>query len=263
MIGILSICIGSIARDENITFVDYCFRNLLSFTITDLPHPVSEIIYLSLRGNNLQRFPNNILKLSSLERLILSENPQITFPLDGSPFLISRSLIDLDCECCGIKAITTRSLRGLPHLETLRLPNNTIQIIEKRAFRHNPNIRMLDLRQNKLTSLPMTILIGLHKMKKLDLSENRDLAPQKDQPFLVSNSLEILKCNNCGFSTAQEVTFSKLANLKKLHLAGNSLLMTPCFLPFPTVLGVHLMKVITDCQRYLENNCYPIVIIQN
>ncbi|XP_029727597.1 protein flightless-1-like [Aedes albopictus] len=244
--------------DENNTFVDYRFQNLTSFAITDLSNPVSYIMYLSLRGNNLDRIPNDITKLSSLERLILSENPQITFPPDGSPFLISRSLIDLDCESCDVKVIYNRSLRRLPLLETLRLPNNTIQMIEKRAFQHNTNIRMLDFRHNKLTSLPSTILVGLSKIKHLDLSGNRELAPQDGQPFLESSSLKILKCNNCGFSTTQVVTFSKLPNLQELHLAENRLLVAPCLLPALKALGVYSMKIITDYQRCLRKK-FPFV----
>ncbi|XP_062705228.1 leucine-rich repeat-containing G-protein coupled receptor 5-like isoform X1 [Aedes albopictus] len=254
----MCLCLG---EDDN-TVVDYRFRNLTEFNVANLPHPVSDIAYLSLQGNNLDAFPSDISELSSLERLILSENPQLTFPSDGSPFLISRSLIDLVCESCDIKTIYTRSLRRLPLLETLLLPNNAIQMIEKRAFRNNPNMWMMDLTQNKLTSLPTTILVGLHNMKKLDLSSNRDLAPQKGQPFLVSNSLEILKCNNCGFSTTQMVTFSKLPNLKKLHLADNRLLVAPCLLPSLTTLGAYSKKIFTDYQRCLKKK-FHFVIIQN
>nr|XP_019542560.2 leucine-rich repeat-containing protein egg-6-like [Aedes albopictus] len=255
-------CLCFAEVDENTASVEYNFCNLTSIEINDLPSPVSEITYLSLRGNNLDGFPSDISKLSSLERLILSENPQITFPADGTPFLISSSLIDLDCECCDIKAILNRSLRRLPLIETLRLPNNTIQMIEKRAFRNNPNICVLDFRHNNLTTLPITILVGLQKIKKLDLSGNRDLAPQKDQPFLVSSSLKVLKCNNCGFSTTQVVTFSKLPNLKELHLAENRLLVAPCLLPSLTALGVHSMKVITVYHRCLKRN-FPFVKLQN
>uniref|UniRef100_A0A1W7R7L6 Putative leucine-rich repeat protein n=1 Tax=Aedes albopictus TaxID=7160 RepID=A0A1W7R7L6_AEDAL len=232
----MCLCLG---EDDN-TVVYYRFRNLTEFNVANLPHPVSDIAYLSLQGNNLDAFPSDISELSSLER----------------------SLIDLVCESCDIKTIYTRSLRRLPLLETLLLPNNAIQMIEKRAFRNNPNMRMMDLTQNKLTSLPTTILVGLHNMKKLDLSRNRDLAPQKGQPFLVSNSLEILKCNNCGFSTTQMVTFSKLPNLKKLHLADNRLLVAPCLLPSLTTLGAYSKKIFTDYQRCLKKK-FHFVIIQN
>ncbi|XP_062705229.1 leucine-rich repeat-containing G-protein coupled receptor 5-like isoform X2 [Aedes albopictus] len=232
----MCLCLG---EDDN-TVVDYRFRNLTEFNVANLPHPVSDIAYLSLQGNNLDAFPSDISELSSLER----------------------SLIDLVCESCDIKTIYTRSLRRLPLLETLLLPNNAIQMIEKRAFRNNPNMWMMDLTQNKLTSLPTTILVGLHNMKKLDLSSNRDLAPQKGQPFLVSNSLEILKCNNCGFSTTQMVTFSKLPNLKKLHLADNRLLVAPCLLPSLTTLGAYSKKIFTDYQRCLKKK-FHFVIIQN
>lgn len=146
---------------------------------------------------------------------------------------------------------------SLPLLETLRLPNNRIRMIEKRAFQHNPNMQVLDLRQNKLTTLPSTILVGLSKMKQLDLSDNRDLAPQKDQPFLESNSLKVLKCNNCGFSTTEVITFSKLYNLEELHLAGNMLLVAPCLLPFPAPLRKNPMKIITDCKRCMKRKFLP------
>lgn len=245
-----TICHGTTAKYENTAFLDY--RNLTSFHISDLPHPVPEIVYLSLRGNKLDRFSIGIKEFPNLERLILSENSEMTFPPDGSPFLASTSLIDLDCECCAIKAIYTGSLSRFPLLETLRLANNTIQMIEKRAFQRNPNIRMLDLRHNKLTTLPTTMLIGLRKMKTLDVSGNRELAPQDGQPFLVSNSLQILKCDNCGFRTVQFVTFSKLSNLKKLHLQANSLLVGPCFLPSVNIVGMQWMQMITDYQRYFK-----------
>ncbi|XP_062709979.1 leucine-rich repeat, immunoglobulin-like domain and transmembrane domain-containing protein 2 [Aedes albopictus] len=259
MIVILNICRETMADvDENEMFIDYRFQNLTSFATTDLPQDAaSDIVYLSLRGNDLKRIHNDLSQLPNLERLILSENPQLTFPIDGSPFLKSRSLIDLDCESCDVKVIYSGSLRRLPLLETLRLPNNGIRMIGKRAFQHNPNMQVLDLRQNKLTTMPSTILVGLHKMKLLDLSDNRDLAPQKDQPFLESNSLKVLKCNNCGFSTTEVITFSKLYNLKEFHLAGNRHLVAPCLLPFQAPLRKNPMKIITDCKRCMKRKFLP------
>lgn len=226
--------------DQYKSAVDLSYQNLTTFDVnsTVLRSFSSDILWLSLQGNDLTAFPCDIsYDLPSVEKLILSDNHRIQFPSDGSPFLIAPSLTDLNCERCRIKTIFTQSLRYLLQLEILRLGSNGIEWIETSAFRRNRHIQKMDLSRNKLTTLPIKMLKGLFQIEELDLSYNRKLAPLKDHPFLASDSLRILKCNYCGFTATQEATFSELTNLKELHLVGNKLLTVP-FLPSPMVVVV-------------------------
>lgn len=238
--------------DDLRTISDLSYQNLtaLNFTSNEAGTLSPDTLYLNLQGNDLRSIPNNISHyLPQLEKAILTDNPQLSFPSDGSPFLRSPTLIELLCERCGIRTISTRSLRHLPRLEYLRLSFNQIQRVAPHAFRRNRYLQNLDLSSNRLTTVPTKMLSGLFHVKDLDLSNNRELAPRNDAPFLASDVLEVLKCNDCGFTETFEDTFSELTNLKELHLKGNRIVTIP-FLPTPTVLvlrrGSKLLSAISS-----------------
>lgn len=246
--------------DDFKTISDLSYHNLtaLNFTSDEAETLSPDTLYLNLQGNDLRSIPNNISHyLPQLEKAILTDNPQLSFPSDGSPFLRSPTLIELLCERCGIRTISTRSLRHLPRLEYLRLSFNQIQHIAPHAFRRNRYLQNLDLSSNQLTSVPTKMLSGLFDVKDLDLSNNRELAPRNDAPFLASDVLEVLKCNDCGFTETFEDTFSELTNLKELHLKGNRIVTIP-FLPTPTVLilrrGSKLLSAIYNSEVEDEPN---------
>ncbi|EAT42226.1 AAEL006225-PA [Aedes aegypti] len=243
-----SICSGFPIELENRADLILNYKNLTEFDVSSAT--LTEVIYLSLQGNNLITFPRYIYhNLPEVERIKLTDNPRITFPSDGSPFLISWSLIELELESCGIQEIYNGSLSCLSKMEEINMGSNLIKQIDKNAFRENHNLRKIVLSNNNLATVPINMLKGLERMKEIDLSYNRNLAARLNRPFLMSNTLEILKCSYCGFRETTEITFAYLPNLRELRLEGNLLLRVPVLLmPNIVVIGKDPDSVMTNCR---------------
>ncbi|XP_065090364.1 leucine-rich repeats and immunoglobulin-like domains protein 1 [Ochlerotatus camptorhynchus] len=209
-------------------YADLCYLNLTHFNqLSKVLETISpNVLFINLGWNELVNIESTTFSMySDLEKLVMSSNAHFEFPADGSPMLSSSSLTDFVCAQCAIVKIYNRSLRELPLLEYLELSKNSISQIEKHAFRKNRCLIFLDLSGNMLRWIPSTLLTGLPEMKTIDLSSNRELAPVRYKPFLISNVLEKLKCNDCGFTTIYENTFAKLTNLKEIYLRGNQFFM--------------------------------------
>ncbi|XP_062705230.1 reticulon-4 receptor-like [Aedes albopictus] len=242
--------------DSSSTITELNYRNItvFNFALVKNENLSPDSLYMNLEGNDLTSMPANFSSyFPQIERIILTDNWRLSFPPDGSPFLRSPSLIELFCERCGIREIFPRSLRRLPKLEYLRLGENQIKRIAPHAFRKNQNLQNVDLSSNKLSNIPAEMLKGLLRIKVLDMSNNPDLGVENDTPFLVSDVLEVLKCNYCGFKESYEETFSELTNLRELHLKENQILIIP-YLLVPVVLIARQGFQLASGRNELFNN---------
>ncbi|EDS31742.1 conserved hypothetical protein [Culex quinquefasciatus] len=203
--------------------VDLCRKNITDANLEDeLGKLSTDTLVLELCKNQLENLdPDLFRRFDRLDKLVFDGNPDLGFPPDGSPFLVVKSLTELQCVNCGVEKIFNRSLQDLPKIERINLTNNRITDIEKLAFRENSELQLIDLKQNMLERLPNELIEGLRKLEQLDLSFNQKLNVHGDQPFLYSSTLKELKCEGCGFTVIYEQTFAKLPNLRELILRGN------------------------------------------
>ncbi|EDS31741.1 conserved hypothetical protein [Culex quinquefasciatus] len=203
--------------------VDLCRKNIADANLEEaLGKLARDKIVIDLCDNQLENIDRDVFRrFYQLEGMLLNDNPDLGFPTDGSPFLVIKSLTELQCVNCGVEKILKGSLQGLPKLVRIILNHNRITDIEKLAFRENSELRLIDLKHNFLERLPNELVEGLRNLEQLDLSFNRKLNVDGDQPFLYSSTLKELKCEGCGFTVIYEQTFAKLPNLRKLDLKEN------------------------------------------
>ncbi|XP_039447925.1 protein artichoke-like [Culex pipiens pallens] len=115
---------------------------------------------------------NNLVKLiainlfehhQSLQYLNLNGNKHLSSK-PGNLFLFSPSLETLLCQFCNFVHIDSFMFQGLPNLKHLDLSNNKITILQKNAFSAMIHLKHVDLSNNHLTAFGLE----LHLMKQLD-----------------------------------------------------------------------------------------------
>ncbi|KAL9701671.1 hypothetical protein quinque_005112 [Culex quinquefasciatus] len=175
--------------------VDLCRKKIADANLEEaLGKLARDKIVIDLCDNQLENIDRDVFRrFYQLEGMLLNDNPDLGFPTDGSPFLVIKSLTELQCVNCGVEKILKGSLQGLPKLVRIILNHNRITDIEKLAFRENSELRLIDLRHNLLERLPNELVEGLINFEQLDLSFNRKLNVDGDQPFLYSSTLKELK----------------------------------------------------------------------
>ncbi|KAL1385387.1 hypothetical protein pipiens_012921 [Culex pipiens pipiens] len=176
--------------------VDLCGENITDANLEEeLGKLTRDKIVIDLCDNQLKNFHRDLFRrFDRLDQLVFDGNPDLGFPPDGSPFLVVKSLIELQCVKCGVEKIFNRSLQGLLKLEWIILVNNRITDIERLAFQETSELQLIDLKHNMLERLPNELVEGLRKLKHLDLSFNQKLNVDGDQPFLFSSTLKELNC---------------------------------------------------------------------
>ncbi|XP_004679169.1 PREDICTED: leucine-rich repeat-containing protein 40 [Condylura cristata] len=144
---------------------------------------------LDLSNNRLTTVPASFSSLSSLMRLNLSSNQLKSLPAEISRL---KKLKQLDCntnlletippELAGMESLELlylrrNKLRFLPEfpscklLKELHVGENQIEILGAEHLKHLNSILVLDLRDNKLKSVPDEISL-LESLERLDLSNN-------------------------------------------------------------------------------------------
>lgn len=206
--------------------IDLCRQNITEVgkDAAVLGNVTSSTTVIGLCDNNITKVDSKAFQeYDALQMLNFNGNRELRFPSDGSPFLISHSLMRLDCERCGISEIYKGSLEGMPNLKQINLRQSMIETLDDNAFQTNRALQEVDLSQNKLTRIPGGIFIGLQSLHSADFSSNSMLAPHEDEPFVISDSLKVLKCDECDFSVVYERTFSEVPQLEQLYLRNNSI----------------------------------------
>ncbi|XP_060062385.1 leucine-rich repeat-containing protein 40 isoform X2 [Erinaceus europaeus] len=160
--------------------------------LTCLPEGLEQLLNLEdldLSNNRLTTVPASFSSLSSLVRLNLSSNQLSSLPAEISRM---KKLKHLDCnsnlletippELAGMESLELLYLRRnklhfLPEfpscklLKELHVGENQIEMLGAEHLKHLNSILVLDLRDNKLKSLPDEITL-LQSLERLDLSNN-------------------------------------------------------------------------------------------
>lgn len=127
---------------------------------------------INIDNNNLTCINSeSIVILKHLQTFTMNKNHQFNFMADEA-FLISQSLIQYECEYCGIDKIYTETFRRLPNIQIIKLNYNKIIQIDENSFLNNLYIIELYFSNNLLVSFQPDIK-KLENLKILCLSENQ------------------------------------------------------------------------------------------
>lgn len=189
--------------------IDYCKIGNLS---NEAFKGLKELRHLAVRTHNTD-WPNMALEISSkaftgelvqLERLDLSYNNLWNLPKG--------------------------SLCPLSNLEFLNLTRNQLREVGNFLFDHNSkcasNLKVLDLSNNIIESLPSIGFSGLVRLQFLDLSYNK-IAFIADRAFEGLMALATVKLNSNHLSTLPPDLLNDFRDIKEIYLNNNSLSVLP------------------------------------
>uniref|UniRef100_A0A4W4G6V2 Leucine rich repeat containing 40 n=1 Tax=Electrophorus electricus TaxID=8005 RepID=A0A4W4G6V2_ELEEL len=141
-----------------------------------------------IHDNQLRTLPASIGELEQLQKLILSHNKLTELPLEIWKLIN----LMLDCSCNHLESVPPvlaqmafleqlylrhNKLRFLPELPScktlkeLHCGNNQIEVLEAEHLKHLSSLSVLELRDNKVKSLPEEITL-LQGLERLDLTNN-------------------------------------------------------------------------------------------
>nr|XP_034983425.1 leucine-rich repeat-containing G-protein coupled receptor 5 isoform X1 [Zootoca vivipara] len=208
---------------------DYAFGNL------------SSLVVLHLHNNRIYSLGKKCFDgLHNLETLDLNYNNLDEFPISVRAL---RNLKELGFHSNNIKSIPGQAFVGNPSLIAIHFYDNPIQIVEKSAFQHLPELRTLTLNGAsqitefpdltgttslesltltgaRITYLPETICDQLPNLQVLDLSYNQ----LGDLPhFTACENLQKIDLHHNEIYEIKVGTFQQLVALRSLDLAWNKI----------------------------------------
>lgn len=166
---------------------------------------------------------NYFLHHMQLVLLIMNNNRAFSMPSD-KPFLENRVVKSYFCNNCAITIIYNETFRGVPDLRNLELKNNKLQYIHKDAFEPTTKIGYINLEQNQLAKFNGDgILNHLTHLRTLLMSHNTQFAFTVNASFLQSLHLIIYECRNCNSHELSVNVFEHLPNLGYIDLRGQNI----------------------------------------
>ncbi|KRG01168.1 uncharacterized protein Dmoj_GI24424, isoform D [Drosophila mojavensis] len=160
--------------------------------INSLPGGIGFLVRLTallLANNHIKELPPDIVYMRSLQKLDLMKNDLVALPEDMG---LLRKLQFLYVQHNDIKELP--NFEGNEMLSELHASNNYIDHVPKELCENLPHLKILDLRDNKITQLPDEVCL-LRNLNRLDIT---------------NNSISVLP-----------VTLSTLAHLISLQVDGN------------------------------------------
>lgn len=168
-----------------------------------------------------------------IEKTYLEDEPKVreinfdnnyTFDFyNGYPFVRSKTIEKISMKNCAISKIAPNTFRGTPNLKDLQLSYNLLKEMTGSPFVSTPLIENLDLSFNEMVKFDgVDILKPLTKLKTLSLS-GAEKIPNIETGVIVSDSLEVLNCAQCGFTKLTNETTSRIPNIRRLFLQANSI----------------------------------------
>ncbi|XP_022913497.1 lutropin-choriogonadotropic hormone receptor isoform X2 [Onthophagus taurus] len=227
---------------------DEAFANLTSLRIlelcdnllTQIPKAVtklSSLRELSISGNRIKYIPKGLLQRTpSLAQLELKRNPLLAVDAHAFSFLPKLRKLILS-EAKGLS--TFPSLNGTSLLEILRLDRAAITSVPASLCYTCPRLRSLDLKSNKLVSIPD--LNNCKDMRVLDLASNR-IGSLEGRPFRGMSQMHDLLLSNNEIELIPQDAFYGLTMLQTLDLESNKVVRIhpDAFTSIPNVQDLNL-----------------------
>ncbi|CAB3366951.1 Hypothetical predicted protein [Cloeon dipterum] len=178
---------------------------------------------LDLTGNNITYVATGDMEgLNTLEELNLRKNHLWEIEVGAFAGLENLKILDLDDNYL---TEIPQAVVGLPLLKHLSLSNNKIKVIPHGVLQKLPRLLVLELRGNPMTFLHPDAFVGLTFMRKLILSDARNLTifPNLNG----SSSIEILTIERASLQEVPSNLCALTPKLKSLDLSSNELSRIP------------------------------------
>lgn len=192
---------------------------------------------------------------NKLETFRLNFNRHFTAGRRNQQIFVNGNLKFLECTGCGFDDIESEYFAGLPKLQALHFSENRIVRIFENAFDANANLMLLNLSRNQIETLPVKLFGELKHFESLFMSENPIKLPT-NAPFVESNSIKLIRLDNCNLSVIYEETFAQLVSLQTLNLSQNLISTLP---DNSFVANVNLQSLFVEENRM---RTFPISILE-
>ncbi|XP_066276439.1 insulin-like growth factor-binding protein complex acid labile subunit isoform X1 [Branchiostoma lanceolatum] len=202
-----------------------CSHGALTAYPRDQLIPSSTEIFL-LNDNQISGLNRNPL-LPNLLELNLEDNSITSISRPGSPFSRRPNLQVLRLGGNVISTVPTSAFDGLRQLVRLYLNRNTITTIT--AFGSNSfldSLEMLDLQDNRLTSIGIETFTGVPLLIELNLSSN-SISRIEDGSFGRLKKLRVLYLHSNHIGVLTSATFRGMPALTRLTLSDNKIQTLP------------------------------------
>ncbi|KAK3583410.1 hypothetical protein CHS0354_040377 [Potamilus streckersoni] len=198
------------------------------------PNMPDDTVLIDLTGNDIMSLnQNSFAGLSNVQSLRLPGNKLTS--LEGLTFKAMPSMMSLDLSqnhialiddkaFNGLQELLTLSLTGnqltsiggflyeLPMLHNLRLMNNIIGSIGKDDFKNNEQIKMLDISNNKVSTIHSEAFAKLKMLRYLILTSN-PIVSVPDLTF-TSDMLQLVDFSNCKLQAVPKTMPSSVSDFR-------------------------------------------------
>ncbi|KAH8403583.1 hypothetical protein KR215_009972 [Drosophila sulfurigaster] len=173
---------------------------------------------LNISSNELsQLHPGTLLHLERLFEVDASYN-QLSSVIGGLPRIVERILLRGN-RIASLPAAGSKSLQ-LPNLRMLDLSQNRIEQLSRHGFQSAPELRVLSLAQNQLRQLEDTSFIGIQRLELLHLQDNQ-LGEADERSLLPLAELRNLNLQSNKLESITDNFFSNNSRLEQLDLSRN------------------------------------------
>nr|XP_039252706.1 leucine-rich repeat-containing protein 15-like [Styela clava] len=120
-----------------------------------------------------------------------------------------------------VASLEKNDLVGYPKIRVINLANNSIETIPKAVFENNKDLERIDLSVNLITDISQQAFAGLTKLTYLKLDNNRITGIQSGTFSILAASLQFLSIQNNQLASIDIGQFNGLKNLETLNLKDN------------------------------------------
>ncbi|XP_072182297.1 uncharacterized protein [Diadema setosum] len=208
-------------------------RNSITFdvyTYTTLTFPAS-LKQVSLMENNIEWVPPGLFSGTNIEYLGMSMNSIKTFPSDSLKSMTNLTFLSLDDNA--LTSISKRNLQALQasQIKHLNLSNNAITYLAPRALTQLKGLKILELHQNSLSTIPVQVFDNMPSVLHIDLNNNQ-LQTLDSNSFTNLPSLRTLRLHSqkSGYemtSIKHDAFIGINGNLTTLFISSNHLANFP------------------------------------
>lgn len=197
--------------------------NLIAEISDDFFSQVPNLVTLNLNQNGITGIQPLAFKgLDNLQNLTLSSNKLSS--IHYGSFEPLKKLVKLHLDSNILESLP----EGISHLKSLQfldLGENKIEVIPEGLLQNCPNLRLLELKANPLSTIHPDAFIFLPSLEKLAISEAKDI---KQFPNLNgTHSLKSIKFDRSKIAYVPQDICLHAMNLKSLELKSNELEVMP------------------------------------
>ncbi|PVD37897.1 hypothetical protein C0Q70_00499 [Pomacea canaliculata] len=184
---------------------------------------LTDLVFVDFSNNNLEMLPPQMRRLTSLQTLILDNNPLIHAQLRQLPVLTALQTLRMRNTQRTLSNFPT-SLDTLTNLQDVDLSYNDLPRVPEALYKLE-SLRRLNLSNNEITELSLMIDVWVN-LETLNLSRNKLTALPVSIHKLVSLRKLYLNCNQLDFEGIP-ANMGKLHDLEIFSAANNNLEMIP------------------------------------